>query len=69
MERQGEEVHLSRDEARAGSTPNVTRYVLAISLALVIGALAAIWIVGAVRSPQGSHGAEVSNQAPPQDGR
>ncbi len=28
--------HLSTDEARAGSTPHMTRYILPISLALVI---------------------------------
>lgn len=30
------ETHLTKAEARAGSTPGVTRYILSISLALVI---------------------------------
>jgi hypothetical protein len=67
MERQGDEVHLSEEEGRGGSTPGIVRYILIISLALAIGALSAIWMVGAWNSPQGSHGAEVSNQAPPAD--
>lgn len=29
-------VHLDGDEARAGATPHMTRYILAISLVLVI---------------------------------
>jgi len=29
-------VHVTKTEARAGSTPHIARYVLAISLALVI---------------------------------
>ena len=29
--------HLNTDRARAGSTPGMTRYILAISLALLIG--------------------------------
>jgi hypothetical protein len=31
-----EEVHLSTNEARAGTTPGVTRYVLLVSLVLVV---------------------------------
>ena len=31
-----EPTHLRKTEARAGSTPGVTRYVLSISLALVV---------------------------------
>jgi hypothetical protein len=65
LERHGEEIHISDDEARSGSTPAIVRYVLIISLALAIGALSAIWIVGAWNSPQGSHSAEISDQAPP----
>jgi hypothetical protein len=39
METQGQEVHLGKEEARSGSTPGVVRYVLLISLVLVIIAL------------------------------
>ena len=31
-----EQIHVSTDEARAGATPHMTRYILAISLILVI---------------------------------
>lgn len=48
MRKIGEEVHLDTDEARSGDTPNIVRYVLAISLLLAIIALSAIWITGAL---------------------
>lgn len=35
-------IHLETDEARAGSTPGMTRYILAASLILVILLFAAI---------------------------
>jgi len=47
MERQGDEVHLDTDEARAGSTPHIVRYVLFFSTLLAIVALSIIWITGA----------------------
>ena len=34
------EAHLTTDEARAGSTPHIVRYILGISLALVVVAFA-----------------------------
>ena len=37
-----ERIHLETDEARAGSTPGMTRYILGISMILVIVAFAAI---------------------------
>lgn len=48
MERDGEKVRLSAEEARGGSTPHVVRYMLAIGLLLAIVALSAIWITGAL---------------------
>lgn len=48
MERQGDEVHIKTDEARGGSTPQIVRYVLAISLVLAILALSLVWISGAL---------------------
>jgi hypothetical protein len=48
METHGEEVHIDTDEARAGNTPHIVRYVLMISLVLAIIALSAIWITGAL---------------------
>jgi hypothetical protein len=47
MERQGEEVHFETDEARGASTPNIVRWVLAISLFAAIALLSVIWITGA----------------------
>lgn len=48
MERHNEEVHISTNEARSGSTPSIVRYVLLISLLLAIAALTIIWVTGAV---------------------
>lgn len=36
MQKDGEEIRLTKREARAGITPRVTRYMLAVSLALVV---------------------------------
>ena len=47
MQRQGDELHIDTDEARAAATPNVVRWVLAISLLAAIVLLSAIWIFGA----------------------
>ena len=46
MERDGDEIHLSTEEASGGSTPHIVRYILAISLLLAILALSAVWITG-----------------------
>jgi len=48
MRKLGDEIHLDTDEARAGSTPNIVRNVLAISLALAIGLLTIAWMTGAL---------------------
>jgi len=48
MERQGDEVHLTEEEASGGTKPKIVRYVLGISLLLAIAALSAIWITGAL---------------------
>ena len=60
METQGREVHLEENEARAGSTPRIVRYVLLISLALAVIALSAIWIVGAISTPVQEGSADMS---------
>jgi len=41
-----EEEHLSKTEARAGTGPRAMRYVLGLSLALVIIAFAIILLIG-----------------------
>jgi hypothetical protein len=66
MERRGEEIHLDTEEARSGETSNVVRYVLMIGLLLAILALSAVWITGAVTSPQGQRIGPITNQATPQ---
>jgi hypothetical protein len=65
MERQGDEVHIETDEARGASTPHIVRYVLLISLVLVIAALSAVWMIGAANAPQDRAGDGITNQAPP----
>jgi len=48
MEKENGEVHVEADEVRGGSTPNIVRYVLIISLVLAVGLLSIIWITGAL---------------------
>jgi hypothetical protein len=48
MERDGDEIRLSTEEASGGSQPGVVRYMLAAGLLLAIAALSAIWITGAL---------------------
>lgn len=47
MEREGEEVHLNETEATGGVKNQGMRYVLGISLLLVVIALSIVWIIGA----------------------
>ncbi|MEJ5978558.1 hypothetical protein WG901_18040 [Novosphingobium sp. PS1R-30] len=65
MERHGDEVHINTEDARGGSTPHIVRYVLLISLVLVIVALSAVWMTGALNAPQDRPGDGITNQAPP----
>ncbi|MFC3175271.1 hypothetical protein ACFOD9_13500 [Novosphingobium bradum] len=65
MERRGDEIHIETDEARSGETPHIVRHVLLIALVLAVLALSAIWITGAVTSPQGQRTGAVTNQATP----
>ncbi len=46
MEREGDEVHVTETEASGGAQPGVVRYVLGISLLLVVVLMSAIWIIG-----------------------
>lgn len=41
-----EEIHVSGTEARAGATPGMTRYILGISLVLVIVIFAVLFSMG-----------------------
>ena len=48
MERQGDEIHVSQEEASGGVQPHIVRYVLGVSLLLVVVLLSAVWIIGSV---------------------
>jgi hypothetical protein len=48
MHREGEEVHVTTDEARGAETGTGLRYMLGFGLALVIIAMSAIWITGSL---------------------
>ena len=48
MDRQGDEVHVSQEEASGGAQPHIVRYVLAASLLLVVLLMSLIWIFGSV---------------------
>lgn len=52
MQRHGDEVDLTTDEARSGSTPHIVRYVLLISLFLAAAAMTIVWVTGALNSDQ-----------------
>jgi hypothetical protein len=67
MERHGEEVEVTTNEARGGETPHIVRYVLVISLVLAIAALSLIWILGAAGSDQPESNGPVSGQATPHE--
>lgn len=43
---QNEEIHVDKEDARAGATPHVVRYVLIASLVLVIVAFTVIYLWG-----------------------
>ena len=46
------EIHAEGDDARAGYTPNIVRWVLGISLLAAILLLSAIWIFGAATTEE-----------------
>ena len=48
MERQGDELHVTEEEASGGTQPHIVRYVLGISLLLVTALLSLVWIIGSV---------------------
>jgi hypothetical protein len=63
MELHNEEVHVTTEEARGGTTGMGVRYVLAITLVLVIAVLSALWLVGS-RGPARSGQAAVAVESP-----
>ena len=62
MHREGDEVHETTEEARAGSTPNIVRWILAISLLAAILLLSAIWIFGALTTDEEDRVANVTDR-------
>jgi len=48
MHNEGEEVHVSTDEARGGETGHGVRYVLGFGLSAVIIAMSLVWITGSL---------------------
>ena len=68
MERHGERVEVTTDEARSGSTPHIVRYVLVIGLFLVIAAFAVIWITGALSVDSPEQSTPVTGQQTPSAG-
>ena len=65
MQRHGDEVDLTTDEARGGSTPHIVRYVLLISLFLAAAAMTIAWVTGALSSDQARDDNVVTNQSVP----
>ena len=60
MERQGDEVHLSTEEARSGRTGMGVFQVLAISLILIVIAYGAVWLVGSFGPDKSGQAAQTS---------
>jgi hypothetical protein len=48
MERQGDELHVTEEEASGGTQPHIVRYILGISLLLVTALLSLVWIIGSL---------------------
>lgn len=65
MQRHGDEVDLTTDEARSGSTPHIVRYVLLISLFLAAAAMTIAWVTGALTSDQAGEVKEVATRTAP----
>ena len=60
MEQRGDEVHFETDEARGASTPNIVRWILAISLLAAIVLLSLIWMTGAATQREDESGVSVT---------
>lgn len=55
MRVEGDQIYEDVDEARAGSTPNIARWVLTFSLLGAIVLLTIIWVTGAFSSDQNTN--------------
>ncbi|MDT0574909.1 hypothetical protein RM533_01775 [Croceicoccus sp. F390] len=65
MKRQGDRLDVTTTEARSGSTPNIVRWVLIISMILIVGGMSVIWITGALSTDDAESIAPVTNQTVP----
>ena len=45
MHKEGEEIHVTEEEATGASKPHIGRYVLGISLVLVVIAMTLVWVI------------------------
>lgn len=54
MHREGEEVHVTTEEARSGRRGNHVITVLIVSLLLACGAMTIAWVTGALTSTDGT---------------
>ena len=59
----GNEPHFETDDARGGSTPNVVRWILLVSLFAAIALLSIIWITGAATQDKEDRNVTVSRPA------
>ncbi|WP_265569636.1 hypothetical protein [Sphingomicrobium nitratireducens] len=48
MEKIGDEVHLNEEEATGGSKPHVMRWVLGVSLVLIVIAMSLVWLIPSI---------------------
>jgi len=48
MDNNAPQPHIDTEDARAGSTPHVVRWVLGISLTLAVVAMSVVWIIPAL---------------------
>jgi hypothetical protein len=46
MAEQDKPIHISTEDARAGATPHMTRYILAVSLVLIVAIYAVYLLIG-----------------------
>jgi hypothetical protein len=61
MHREGEEVHIDKDEARAGSTPHIVRWVLVASLSILVILFTLTFVVGVDQASDGRESANVTD--------
>tara|TARA_A100001391_G_scaffold83275_2_gene54515 strand:- start:18818 stop:18967 length:150 start_codon:yes stop_codon:yes gene_type:complete len=48
MQQDDQQLHMTTDDARGGSSTNVVRWVLGISLVLAVIAMSVVWIIPAL---------------------